>query len=78
MAELMASARSGCHAFEYLCRSQSHDLHYDVVIRKKHANPEDLEYLACQQQMDEQLHDRYCQVERVIRKCCSSVDYPTS
>jgi len=43
----------------------------DVVIRKKHANPEELEYLACQQQMDEQLHDRYCQVERVIRKCRS-------
>jgi len=40
-----------------------------VFIRKKHANPEDLEYLACQQEMDEQLHDRYCQVERVIRKC---------
>jgi len=41
----------------------------DFVIRKKHANPEELEYLSCQQQMDEQLHDRYCQVERVISKC---------
>jgi len=40
----------------------------DGTGRKKHANAEELEYLACQQQMDEQLHDRYCQVERVIRK----------
>ena len=48
-----------------------------VIIRKKHANPEDLEYLACQQEMDEQLHDRYCQVERMIRKCSSlSLSFP--
>ena len=45
----------------------------DFITRKKHANPEELEYLACQQEMDEQLHDRYCQVERVIRKCSSWV-----
>jgi len=43
----------------------------DGAGRKKHANAEEREYLACQQQMDEQLHDRYCQVERVISKCLS-------
>lgn len=56
-----------------LSQKYMHSVACIFLSRQKHANPEELEYLACQQEMDEDLHNQYCQVERVIRTCLTVI-----
>lgn len=36
--------------------------------RKRYANPEELEYMICQQEMEEELQEQYSRVDRIVRK----------
>ena len=37
-----------------------------MVFRKQRADPEDVEFFECQQEMREELRNKYLEVERVI------------